>query len=88
MKATLSFDLDDSDDRRAHLRCVKAEDMALLLWHYEHRLWDRISERIDNLPPPDPEEHRNREWQVVSAVMEEMRAMMHDASINTDDLII
>lgn len=87
MRATLSFDLDDRDDRRAHLRCVKAEDMALLLWHYEHRLRDRISERIDNLPPPG-EEDISREWQVVSVVMEEMRTMMHDANINTDEIII
>ena len=32
MKATLRFDLDDVDDRMAHLRCVKSLDMALLLW--------------------------------------------------------
>jgi hypothetical protein len=31
MKATLSFDLNDPDDRMAHLRCVKATDMASAL---------------------------------------------------------
>lgn len=87
MRATLSFDLDDQDDRRAHLRCVKAEDMALLLWHYQHRLRERISERVDNLPPPG-EEDISREWQVVSVVLEEMTAMMNDSYINLEDLII
>jgi cytidylate kinase len=32
MKATLEFNLDDPDDRRAHMRCVKATDMAISLW--------------------------------------------------------
>ena len=31
MKATLEFNLDDSDDRQAHLRAVKALDLTLAL---------------------------------------------------------
>jgi hypothetical protein len=31
MKANLEFDLNDPDDKQAHLRCVKALDMALAL---------------------------------------------------------
>ena len=32
MKATLEFDINDHDDRMAHYRCVKALDMAIVLW--------------------------------------------------------
>ena len=32
MKATLEFNLDDPDDRQAHLRCVKSLDMAIALF--------------------------------------------------------
>ena len=32
MKATLKFDMSDSDDIMAHKRCVKAEDMAHALF--------------------------------------------------------
>jgi hypothetical protein len=32
MTAELKFNLDESDDIQAHLRCVKALDMALCLW--------------------------------------------------------
>jgi len=32
MKATLKFNLDDSDDSMAHLRAVKSLDMAFVLW--------------------------------------------------------
>ena len=31
MKAILEFNLDEPDDEKAHLRCVKAMDMACLL---------------------------------------------------------
>jgi hypothetical protein len=31
MKATLEFDLNDPDDRMAHLRCVKSTDMAIVI---------------------------------------------------------
>jgi hypothetical protein len=32
MKATLTFDLDDADDRMAHLRAVQSLDMAIVLF--------------------------------------------------------
>lgn len=32
MTATLTFNLDDPDDRKAHLRCVKSTDMAIALF--------------------------------------------------------
>jgi len=38
MKATLEFNLDDFDDKRAHLRAVKSIDMALALWNIGDRL--------------------------------------------------
>ena len=36
MKATIEFDLNDPDDIKSHLRCVKATDMALVLWTIYH----------------------------------------------------
>ena len=38
MKAILEFDLDEHDDRVAHLRAVKALDMALVLWDIDQYL--------------------------------------------------
>tara|TARA_R110002126_G_scaffold151079_3_gene297882 strand:+ start:1012 stop:1206 length:195 start_codon:yes stop_codon:yes gene_type:complete len=32
MKAKLTFDLDDRDDKMAHLRCVKSLDMACAIF--------------------------------------------------------
>lgn len=38
MRATLLFDLDDSDDRLEHLRCIKSLDMALAMWEFAGKL--------------------------------------------------
>lgn len=38
MKATLEFNLDDVNDRMAHLRCVKSTDMAIVLFNILHNL--------------------------------------------------
>lgn len=43
MKAQLVFNLDDSDDAMAHLRCVKSLDMALALW----QMAGKIREIVD-----------------------------------------
>ena len=32
MEAIIKFDLNDHDDVRSHLRCIKALDMACVLW--------------------------------------------------------
>jgi len=32
MEAIIKFDLNDHDDSRNHLRCIKALDMACILW--------------------------------------------------------
>ena len=36
MKAKLTFDLNDPDDRLEHERCVKSLDIALVLWELTH----------------------------------------------------
>lgn len=32
MEAIIKFDLNEPDDSRSHLRCIKALDMACVLW--------------------------------------------------------
>lgn len=33
-KGIIKFDMSDQDDRKAHLRCFKSLDMALVLWTF------------------------------------------------------
>jgi len=39
MKATLEFNLDNFDDQKEHLRCVKSTDMASFIWELKHNFW-------------------------------------------------
>jgi len=41
MKATLTFDLNNPEDEMAHLRCVKSESMAFVLWEVVYNLRKR-----------------------------------------------
>ncbi len=50
MKAKLIFNLDEPEDKMAHLRCVKALDMALALWQISQAF--RESLKWGNLEGP------------------------------------
>lgn len=43
MKATLSFDLSDPDERTRHLQCIKSHDMAICL-HQIHEIMFKADE--------------------------------------------
>jgi hypothetical protein len=53
MKAILEFDLNDQDERMAHMAAVKASDMAQLLWHIRFNLRSRVYADADNLDDQD-----------------------------------
>jgi hypothetical protein len=36
--ATLTYDLNDADDRMAHLRATMSLDLVLMLWEYDQHL--------------------------------------------------
>ena len=42
MKAKLEFDLDNPDDKIAHMRCVKATDMAIMLWDIKQKIRSKL----------------------------------------------
>ena len=48
MKATLEFDLDDYDDAMAHMRCVKALDMAIALFDILN-MKGNLKHKLENL---------------------------------------
>ena len=78
MKAKLEFDLDDFDDRMAHLRCVKATDMASILFEMTLNARKRIimgSERSEEY------------YKGVDDVFERLRDLMEEHNINVEELI-
>ena len=78
MKAKLTFDLDDIDDKMAHERCVKATDMALVLWEIMTNSYRGLSNGYDE----DDSYHKG-----VDAVYEKLRELMEEHDINPHNLI-
>jgi len=74
MKATLEFDLNEPDDIKSHLRCVKALDMALALWHI--RMMRKDLEHMEDVNELTTEN-------VISKIFE----ILDDHTLNTDELI-
>lgn len=72
MKATLTFDLDDPDDRQAHLRCVSVDRVMMAL--DEWLRWSR-SQLKHAEQPADLETARDK-----------MFACLAEEGINLDDL--
>jgi hypothetical protein len=81
MKATLEFDLDDLDDRMAHLRCVKSTDMASVLWQIVTNLEKSVQYEVEGFEADsDPSDG-------VYAAFRRIRELMDDHGIVIDDLI-
>lgn len=76
MKAQLVFNLDNPDDAMAHLRCVKALELALCLFNIKQEI-SRLSDISDDGKHIDYAD-------VMDAINEEMERQ----SIKLDDLII
>lgn len=61
MQATLTFNLDNIDDRIAHLRAVKAMDLALSIWNIQELLRDRLKyEGLSDLQYDEAETIKNK----------------------------
>jgi hypothetical protein len=78
MRAKLTFDLDDLDDKMAHERCVKATDMALVLWEIMTNSYRGLTNGYDE----EDGYHKG-----VDAVYEKLRELMEEHDINPHNLI-
>jgi hypothetical protein len=78
MKAKLEFDLDDVDDRMAHLRCVKSTDMALVLWEMSLNMRKRVTSGYDE---------KDDFYRGVDAVFERYNELMQEHNLDPEELI-
>jgi hypothetical protein len=79
-KATLTFDLNDSDDRMDFERMMKAKDMAMMLWEIEmngYRKFTKYNDRQEGAYQEGIEE-----------VFEYFRALMTHHEIDVEQLIV
>jgi hypothetical protein len=84
MRATLSFNLDDGDDQRAHMRCVKSLDMALFIWELKCNLRKRMFRESDIRGESDGKDYEPG----VTLAWEMLDELLEESNINVDDLII
>ena len=78
-KAKLKYDLDDFDDRMAHLRAVKSLDMAMALWDITHNTkkgleWSMEGKEIDK-------------YEALEMVFDKIYEILEEHNIKMDDLI-
>jgi molecular chaperone GrpE (heat shock protein) len=85
MQATLTFDLNDIDDKMAHLRCAKATDMAIALWEIRTNLRKRC-ERMVVENDADVKEI-DAIYKGMQIVLDQIGDIFNDNDINVDELI-
>ena len=78
MKATLQFDLDNPDDKIEHMRCVKATDIALMLWDIKENIRSKLKYS------EDLSEDELHQWEVMQDIF---YSIADDYGINLDLLI-
>jgi len=78
MKAKLTFDLDDFDDRLSHERCVKSLDMALVLWEVMTNSYRSLTNGYNE----DDGYHKG-----VDAVYDHLKELLYEHNVDIDKLI-
>lgn len=73
MEAILKFNLDDVDDRMAHLRAVQSTDMAIALFHILYN---------------SKKEMENKTGLDLDEVWEHLHKVCEDNNVNIDKLIV
>ena len=79
MKAILEFNLDEGDDKAAHLRAIKALDMAIALWDMDEYLRGQIKYASDLMPI--------EVYKRLEGVRDQLREIMNERSIDLDELL-
>ena len=79
-KAKIEYDLNEQDDRMAHLRAVKSLDMAMALWDITHNTkkgleWAMEGKEMDK-------------YDALEMVFDKIYEILNDHNINTDELIV
>lgn len=81
-KATIEYNLTDSDDLMEYNRANKSTDMALCLWDITYNLKKEITRMIDNNPNA-----KDSDYDLLDTVFEKIFEKIDDSGIRIDDLI-
>ena len=81
MKAKLQYDLNDPDDRMAHLRAVKSLDMASALFDITRNLKKQVERRFED------ETIEYDSFDVIQEVFDRIHEILGENNIDIDELI-
>jgi hypothetical protein len=79
MIAELKFNLDDSEDAMAHLRCIKALDMMVTLWD--------MDQHLRSLTKYAPDSMSQETYDELVKVRERLHEIMNEKGLSFDNLI-
>lgn len=77
-KAKIEYDLNDPDDRIAHLRAVKSNDMAGALWDITHNTKKSLEWAMDG--------KEMDKFDALELVFEKIYEILEEHNIKTDEL--
>jgi hypothetical protein len=79
LKAILEYDLDNPDDREAHLRAIKSLDMASVIFEFQINSRKRIAQKI----------YDNKDGNITSLdiIYNEFFELLENHNININELI-
>ena len=83
-KAILEFDLNEPDDVRSHLRCIKSLDMASFIFQLTSNTRKELERELETY------EFQNinlSEYEVLHKVFEKIHEMISEYNIDIDELI-
>jgi len=78
-KAILEFNLDELEDESAHMRCVKAKDMALALWDMDQHLRAQTKYAPDSMP--------GEVYDALQETRDKLHEIMNSYNIDLDELL-
>ena len=83
-KAILEYDLNDHDDKMAHLRAIKSTDLALVIWEFEMNLRKKLERELES------KELKNEEvdnYDVIDTCMQNVIRTIRNHNIDIEALI-
>lgn len=84
MKAIIEFNLEDEDDKLAHLRAIKSLDMAHAIWDIQHSSKKGMYHKIENAINEDI---NFTPYDAIDIMYENIIDIILKYNISTDDLI-
>ena len=81
MKVNIEFDFDNYESKKAMNRILKSTDMAIVLFEIQNNLYKKMYRKLEN------SEYHWTAFEAIDETFIELRRLMEDNDINTDNLI-